>query len=122
MRKTTAAATVALFFGAAAAWLAYRGLLAADTRVWWMLFWMAGALQLWVLTALTGIASGAAGKPLAGLGAPLVGGCTLCQLAALGGLCLRLQGPWAAVWLGAAAAALAWLALCLLALACERIP
>lgn len=124
------AGAAALPFGVGAAWLHWRGYLVPDARTGWMLFWVCGALLVAVLCTLPpwdtarrqedGCRYRADHRPLLlhGLAVPLTAACLLCMGGALGSLCLRLPLPFAALWSGGVAAALAWLLLCLLALVC----
>lgn len=124
------AGLAALPFGAGAGFLQLRGLLIWPAAASWMLFWLCAALLVWTLTAgcLPCAAapesgwhkSGPAADPLLGLGPCLISAQALCLLLTLGQLCLHLPAAVAACWGGGLCAALVWLLLCLLALACLR--
>ena len=125
----TAAGLAALPFGAAAGWLRWCGYYLPDTRTAWMAFWLCGALLVFVLCTALPTQTDAESDtrwhcvsrrhPAEGLILPLAGASLLSMAGALGELCLRLPPVGAALWSGGSAAALAWLALCLLALLCR---
>ena len=125
-----AACAAALPFGAAAGWLRWRGYYVPDARTGWMVFWLCGALLVYLLHAAQPDSrddtaenrwhcTSRRPRPLAGLLLPLTGACLLSMTGALGELCLRLPPAGAALWSGGAAAAAVWLLLCLLALVCR---
>jgi hypothetical protein len=125
-----AAGAAALPFGAATGWLRWLGYYVPDARTGWMVFWLCGALLVYLLHAAQPPENSDAAegrwhcvstrqRPLEGLLLPLVSACLLCILGALGELCLQLPPAGAALWSGGAAAALVWLLLCLLALVCR---